>query len=91
MATCSEQPKSPTARSEQDHIEVHEVVAGIGVSNFRNDKDGTPVRVPLSEEDRALICVIADGWRSDPNWEETLAGLEEIRRSSKPSPPLEAV
>jgi hypothetical protein len=91
MTMRFEQPKSPTARSEQDPIEVHEVIGGVGVSSFQNDKDATPVRVPLIEEDRTLIRMIADGWRSDPDWEETLASLEKIRRSSQPSPPLEDV
>jgi uncharacterized protein with NRDE domain len=43
---------------------------------------------PLTEDDLAKVRSLAGAW-SDVDWEETLASLEEIRQSSKPSPPLE--
>lgn len=91
MAMRSERSKIRDVRVGQGPLDVHEIVGGLGVSRFHVEKDGMAVKTPLSEEDRALVRAIAEAWTSDPDWEQTLDSLEQIRRASKPSLPIQDV
>jgi hypothetical protein len=69
----------------EDGVEVHRYFV-------EDDPDVEPVNdlQPLTAQDLEEIRSFAGMW-SDLDWDEMEAGLEEIRRSSKPSPPLDDV
>lgn len=91
MAMRKAQPKSLVVRPGQHMVAVPDEENGVSVTRYvvLDATDQAPL-TPLTAEDLDAIRSFAGMW-SDLDWDDMEAGLEEIRRSSKPSPMIDDV